>query len=92
MCGIAGIWHFNGEPVSKEKLVRFTDSILERGPDGAGYELYENGTVGLGHRRLSILDLSDAGKQPMAYLDNRYHITYNGEVFLNKELVLLVKT
>ena len=90
MCGIAGIWHFNGESVSKEKLVRYTDSMVERGPDGAGHELYENGTVGLGHRRLSILDLSDAGKQPMAYLDNRYHISYNGEVFnfpdLKKEL------
>ncbi len=90
MCGIAGIWHFNGESLSMEKLVRFTDSIQERGPDGSGYELYENGTLGLGHRRLSILDLSEAGKQPMSYLEGRYHITYNGEVFnfpeLKKEL------
>ena len=90
MCGIAGIWHFNSESFSLEKLVRFTDSIQERGPDGSGYELFENGTLGLGHRRLSILDLSEAGKQPMSYLDGRYHITYNGEVFnfpdLKKEL------
>ena len=90
MCGIAGIWHFNSESLSLEKLVRFTDSIQERGPDGSGYELFENGTLGLGHRRLSILDLSEAGKQPMSYLDGRYHITYNGEVFnfpdLKKEL------
>jgi asparagine synthase (glutamine-hydrolysing) len=90
VCGIAGVWHFNGESLSMEKLVRFTDSIQERGPDGSGYELFENGTLGLGHRRLSILDLSEAGKQPMSYLEGRYHITYNGEVFnfsdLKKEL------
>lgn len=81
MCGIAGIWHLDGTALSREKLQRFTDAMIERGPDGAGYELYRDGTLGLGHRRLSILDLSEAGKQPMSYLDGRYHMTYNGEVF-----------
>lgn len=81
MCGIAGIWHLDGSRLNKEKLIRFTDSMYERGPDGAGYELYRDETLGLGHRRLSILDLSEAGKQPMSYLDGRYHMTYNGEVF-----------
>lgn len=86
MCGIAGIWHLNHEPLDRVKLERFTDSMLERGPDGAGYETYHQGTLGLGHRRLSILDLSDAGKQPMAYADGRYHITYNGEIFNFEEI------
>lgn len=86
MCGIAGIWHIDGSSLNKEKLVRFTDSMFERGPDGGGHEIYENETLGLGHRRLSILDLSDAGHQPMSYLDGRYHMTYNGEVFNFGEL------
>lgn len=86
MCGIAGIWNLDGSRLNKEKLVRFTDSIIERGPDGSGYELYDNETLGLGHRRLSILDLTDAGHQPMSYLDGRYHMTYNGEVFNFGEL------
>ncbi|MDP2175488.1 MAG: asparagine synthase (glutamine-hydrolyzing) [Bacteroidota bacterium] len=81
MCGIAGIWHLNKDKVSKEKLKRFTDSMFHRGPDGAGYELFDNDTLGLGQRRLSILDLSENGKQPMSYADGRYWITYNGEVF-----------
>jgi asparagine synthase (glutamine-hydrolysing) len=81
MCGISGIYHLSNSPVSLETLKRFTDSMLHRGPDGAGYELFDKETLGLGQRRLSILDLSEAGKQPMAYADGRYWITYNGEIF-----------
>jgi asparagine synthase (glutamine-hydrolysing) len=81
MCGIAGIWHLDGSAISADKLQVFTDTMRERGPDGAGYVRLLNNTLGLGHRRLSILDLSDAGHQPMPYLDGRYHMTYNGEVF-----------
>lgn len=80
MCGIAGIYHLNGTKLECERLQRFTDALFHRGPDGAGYELYHNASLGLGHRRLSILDLTEAGKQPFSYLD-RYHITYNGEVY-----------
>ncbi|MBM3921214.1 MAG: asparagine synthase (glutamine-hydrolyzing) [Sphingomonadales bacterium] len=86
MCGIAGIWHLNREPLDREKLIRFTDSMTERGPDGSGYGFFDNHTLGLGHRRLSILDLSDAGKQPMAFANGRYHITYNGEIFNFEEI------
>lgn len=90
MCGIAGIWHLNGEKLAVEKLKKFTDSMVHRGPDGAGYELFDNNALGLGQRRLSILDLSEAGRQPMAYDNGRYQITYNGEIFnfieLRKEL------
>jgi len=81
MCGIAGIVHLNSDKVSSEKLKKFTDSMFHRGPDGAGYEIFENELVGFGHRRLSILDLSDAGKQPMFSHDKKLLITYNGEVY-----------
>lgn len=90
MCGIAGIYKFNSS-VSLPELKKFTDSIQHRGPDGAGYELLHNNTLGLGHRRLSVLDLSNAAKQPMSYADGRYKMTFNGEIYnfieLRKELV-----
>jgi asparagine synthase (glutamine-hydrolysing) len=90
MCGITGIFNINGNKVEREHIIRFTDSLTHRGPDGAGYELLADDTLGFGHRRLSILDLSDLGKQPMSYADGRYWICYNGEVFnfgeIKKEL------
>jgi len=90
MCGISGIYNLNNTPVSLETLKRFTDSMIHRGPDGSGNELFDNNSLGLGQRRLSILDLSEKGKQPMSYADGRYWITYNGEVFnfaeIKKEL------
>lgn len=92
MCGIAGIWHLNNSPLSETKLKRFTDSIAHRGPDGSGYKLFKEDQLGLGHRRLSILDLSEAGSQPMSAANERYWITYNGEIYnfieLRKELKL----
>lgn len=81
MCGIAGIWNLNGQELHREKLVRFTDTLKHRGPDGGGYFVDENNRLGLGHRRLSILDLSDRGSQPMSYSNERYWICYNGEVY-----------
>lgn len=81
MCGISGIYNLNNTSVSLETLKRFTDSMIHRGPDGSGYELFDSETLGLGQRRLSILDLTEAGKQPMSYAEGRYWITYNGEIF-----------
>lgn len=90
MCGVAGIWRFNGK-VNNDEIRSFTDSMRHRGPDGAGYELLENDSLALGHRRLSILDLSDAGRQPMSYANSRYWLTFNGEIYnfieIRKELV-----
>lgn len=90
MCGIAGIWNLNGENLNIDDVKFFTDTMAHRGPDGAGYELFNENTVGLGHRRLSILDLTDAGKQPFHYID-RYAITFNGEIYnfleIKKDLV-----
>ena len=91
MCGIAGILNHNGSPVPREEISAITDALAHRGPDGSG--IHTSGPVGLGHRRLAILDLSEAGKQPMKDGSGRYWITYNGEVFnfleLRKELEAL---
>src|SRR5215204_4930301 len=67
MCGIAGIISMNPNKVSTERLKQMTDAIAHRGPNGEGFWLNENKTVGFGHRRLAIIDLSEAGKQPMHF-------------------------
>ena len=79
MCGICGIINFNKEPVSNKFLQSMTDAIAHRGPDGEG--IYIDKCLGLGHRRLAIIDLSDAGRQPMSTEDEAFTITYNGEVY-----------
>ena len=84
MCGIAGTVHLDGSPASPVLLRRMTDSIAHRGPDGEGQIV--DGPLGLGHRRLAIIDLSDAGRQPMATPDGRYLISYNGEVYNFQQL------
>jgi asparagine synthase (glutamine-hydrolysing) len=84
MCGITGIFNLNGEPASPVVLRRMTDAIAHRGPDGEGF--YVDSFVGLGHRRLAIIDLSPAGHQPMLTPDGRYAIIYNGEVYNFQEL------
>lgn len=84
MCGIAGVLNFNREPVSPLLLKRMTDAIAHRGPDGEGH--YIDGPLGLGHRRLAIIDLSAAGHQPMATESGRFVIAYNGEVYNFNEL------
>ncbi|MBC8555598.1 MAG: asparagine synthetase B, partial [Candidatus Brocadiales bacterium] len=84
MCGIAGILNLSGEPVSAVLLRRMTDAIAHRGPDGEGF--YINKLIGLGHRRLAIIDPSPAGHQPMITKDERYVLTYNGEAYNFHEL------
>jgi asparagine synthase (glutamine-hydrolysing) len=83
MCGIAGIINQNKGLVADIELKRMTGIVAHRGPDGEGFYLYKN--LGFGHRRLSIIDLSNAGHQPMA-LNDEYVITYNGEVYNYIEL------
>lgn len=80
MCGIAGIIRFTGPKVDKRELKKMTDKIAHRGPDGEGQWVDDSGKVGFGHRRLSILDLSDSGSQPMHYRE-RYTIVFNGEIY-----------
>ena len=85
MCGIAGIIQQDPSTYSKEHLKRMTDALAHRGPDGEGFWQNNPGNILLGHRRLSIIDLSDAGKQPLHYL-NRYTIIHNGEIYNYIEL------
>jgi len=100
MCGIAGLFRFNHAAVAPGVIEAMTEAVRHRGPDGSGtgyYALKDHGvretgpelasdwTVALGHRRLSILDLSEAGKQPMVYRD-RLWITFNGEIYNYIEL------
>ena len=84
MCGIAGQVNFDKSPVSRDVLKKMTDAIKHRGPDGEGQ--WVEGEVGLGHRRLSIIDLSKAASQPMLSSDSRYVLSYNGEIYNFREL------
>jgi asparagine synthase (glutamine-hydrolysing) len=88
MCGINGILGLSpaAPPVDREELVRTRDAMASRGPDGAGEWLSASREIGLGHRRLSIIDLSEAGAQPMASADGRYRIVFNGEIYNYAEL------
>lgn len=80
MCGIAGILS-ESRKVDLDQLKKMTDSIIHRGPDGEGQWLNDKKNIGLGHRRLSIIDLSDRGSQPMHFGEGRYSITFNGEIY-----------
>lgn len=88
MCGIFGTFRLN---VSEEKIIECVDKLQHRGPDDRG--IWKDELCGLAHRRLSILDLSAAGKQPMTTESERYFIVYNGEIYnfieLREELQLL---
>ena len=79
MCGICGKIDFTGKTVPLELLKNMTDSIAYRGPDDEGF--FSDGPVGLGHRRLSIIDLSPAGRQPMSNEDESLWLVFNGEVY-----------
>ena len=85
MCGIAGIISKDSAQITIQSLKRMTDSINHRGPDGEGHWIAANGQVGIGHRRLSIIDLSHEADQPMHYL-GRYSIVFNGEIYNYIEL------
>ncbi|MGH8106556.1 MAG: asparagine synthase (glutamine-hydrolyzing), partial [Arenimonas sp.] len=78
MCGIAGIWHRDGQTVNHADLKRMADAIQHRGPDGEGFWQQDN--IGLCHRRLSILDVSARGNQPMATPDGRLQLVFNGAI------------
>jgi asparagine synthase (glutamine-hydrolysing) len=85
MCGIAGIISQNTQLVTNNTIQKMTDIIAHRGPDGDGKWISTCGKVGLGHRRLSIIDLSHQADQPMHYL-GRYTIVFNGEIYNYIEL------
>lgn len=84
MCGITGLINLDGASVSPVILKKMTDAIAHRGPDGEGQWI--EGNIGLGHRRLAIIDLSPAGHQPMISADHRWVLSYNGEIYNYREL------
>lgn len=85
MCGIAGVYYFDKDrPVAEATLAAMTDALAHRGPDDRGVLL--DGAVGLGHRRLSIIDTSAAGHQPMPNEDGTVWIAYNGEFYSYREV------
>ena len=82
MCGINGALSYRGNnPVSEPEILRVRDAMSARGPDNAGFWTNQEGSIAFGHRRLSIIDLSPDGNQPMASKDGRYHIVFNGEIY-----------
>ena len=92
MCGIAGFTQFHNTQGTAENLVSMGAALFHRGPDAGGEYLTDK--VGLCHRRLSIIDLSQAGNQPMHSVDQRYTIVFNGEIYnflsLKQELIRTV--
>lgn len=88
MCGIAGIFSYrsNGVAVDQSELLRMRDHMIARGPDGAGIWLDAKARIGLAHRRLAILDLTENGAQPMSTPDGQLRITFNGEIYNYREL------
>ena len=79
MCGINGIFHLNYKQVDQNQLIKMRDILEHRGPDDAG--IYINNNIGLGHRRLSIIDTSAAGHQPYISDNGRYAMVFNGEIY-----------
>jgi asparagine synthase (glutamine-hydrolysing) len=84
MCGIAGIIESDHQPVGTSELSYLAGKLTHRGPDDEG--IWQKGSVGLAHRRLSIIDLSPLGKQPMISASGRFVIVFNGEIYNYKEL------
>lgn len=79
MCGINGVLHKNNQPVNEGLLIKMRDRLMHRGPDDAG--IWIDNFIGLGHRRLSILDTSYNGHQPRLSKNDRYAIVFNGEIY-----------
>ena len=85
MCGIAGIFHPDvPKPVDPARVAAMSDVLAHRGPDGSG--IWTAPGIGLGHRRLSIIDLSAAAAQPMLAADGAVAISYNGEIYNFREV------
>src|SRR3954466_1852717 len=88
MCGIAALFGYGeaAPPVDREELQRIRDRMATRGPDGAGEWFSQDRRVGLAHRRLSIIDLSEAGAEPMFSADDSLALVFNGEIYNYVEL------
>ena len=89
MCGIAGIFNFNSEPIAHATIKSMIDIIAHRGPDGEG--IFIDDYLALGHKRLSILDVSPSGSQPMASKNGEWIIIFNGCIYNYLELRIDLK-
>jgi asparagine synthase (glutamine-hydrolysing) len=87
MCGLAGFINYKGD-YDEDILVKMRDALIHRGPDDAGHQIFNDGhaSVGLAHRRLSIIDLSTSGRQPMTDESGNFCIIFNGEIYNHKEI------
>lgn len=90
MCGIAGVFNLNKQPVSHQTIKAMADALSHRGPDGEGLYIDEN--LALGHRRLSILDITPKGAQPMMSHNGEWVIVFNGCIYNYLELKLDLKS
>lgn len=88
MCGVAAIfaYHYAAPGIEREELRKIRDHMVARGPDGMGEWLSDDHQIGLAHRRLSIIDLTDDAAQPMSSADGRLVISFNGEIYNYREL------
>jgi len=91
MCGLAGIFNLNGEKLDKLTLTRMMDQMIHRGPDGSGIYIDNENNIGLGHRRLSIIDLTSNASQPMSNEDGKLWMVANGEIYNYLELMTDLK-
>ncbi|GAB4482708.1 MAG: N-acetylglutaminylglutamine amidotransferase [Burkholderiaceae bacterium] len=86
MCGLVGSFHPNGSAANQDVIARMRDRMAHRGPDSAGFWREPQGRIALGHRRLSIIDLSEAAGQPMASPAGDVVVVFNGEIYNHAEL------
>jgi len=87
MCGLVGIYHSpNLPPIDRNVLIRMRDTIAHRGPDGSGIYVDESASLGFAHRRLAIIDLTEAAGQPMSDKASQVWVTFNGEIYNHSDL------
>jgi asparagine synthase (glutamine-hydrolysing) len=88
MCGVVGAFVFNGSDfrIEEDYLIRMRDAMAHRGPDGSGFWISDDRRVGLAHRRLSIIDLSESASQPMSNEDGSLWTSFNGEIYNHAEI------
>src|ERR1700756_4517641 len=87
MCGIAAIFNYGlAEPASLEEVIQVREAMITRGPDDFGHWSSADGRMRLAHRRLAIIDPSEAGRQPMQSRDGTLAISFNGEIYNHREL------
>lgn len=92
MCGICGVFNYGrSDGVEEATIIKMRDTMIHRGPDDQGVFISDDGRIGLGHRRLSIIDLSASGRQPLTNEDKTIWIVYNGEIYNYQELMTELK-